>query len=59
MGIQQLSIVDASVIPLLVAATLQASVYAVAEKVRTVYRSSSLNFEVLAVDANYFLQLGC
>ena len=35
-GIEQLSIVDASIIPLLVGATLQASVYAVAEKVRTV-----------------------
>jgi choline dehydrogenase len=33
-GIQQLSIVDASVIPLIVGATLQGTVYAVAEKVR-------------------------
>jgi choline dehydrogenase len=36
-GIQHLSIVDASVIPLIVGATTQGTVYAVAEKVRLVY----------------------
>jgi choline dehydrogenase-like flavoprotein len=33
-GIRQLSIVDASVIPWIVGATLQGAVYAVAEKVK-------------------------
>jgi choline dehydrogenase-like flavoprotein len=34
-GIEQLSIVDSSVVPLLVGATLQSTVYAVVERVRT------------------------
>jgi choline dehydrogenase len=36
-GIEQLSIVDSSIVPLLVGATLQGTVYAVAEKVRTMH----------------------
>jgi choline dehydrogenase len=36
-GIEQLSIVDSSIVPLLVGATLQGTVYAVAEKVRTIH----------------------